>query len=190
MSKVLQKYFSAVKKIIPEKSLLPTVGLDVGTYSCKAVALRKDGNRYTLTGWGRQRVESGDQKQAIRDVLAQLGSLSSAPFCAVSGKGSLIRYIDLPKMSLSDLKKSFAIEVDKYFPFPVEQIYTDCCILDSSRKDGKMSVLVAAAKKDMVDSRLSLLAELGWQTDFISLNAIALNNRTNSPSPPPSGFPY
>lgn len=39
-----------------------------------------------------------------------------------------------------------------------------------------MSVMAAAAKKDIVDQRVKLLTDLGVQPDFIGINAVALAN--------------
>jgi type IV pilus assembly protein PilM len=176
MQPIMQKYFSAIKKIIPEKEKRPFVGLDIGSYSCKAVELKKEGTTFQLTGWGVELVQNGDKKKAIRDLLARMSSIPDSPVTAVSSKGTLIRYIEMPRMALLDLKKSFALEADKYFPFPIEQIYTDCFILDPNSKDNKMHVLVAAAKKEIVDDRIALLGDLGIHSDFITLNPIAVAN--------------
>lgn len=85
----------------------------------------------------------------------------------------------MPKMSLADLKRSFSFEVDKYFPFPKDQIFTDCHILDPQGIDNKLPVLVAAAKKELVHDRMKLLTSAGLQADFITLNSIAIANVFN-----------
>ena len=92
------------------------------------------------------------------------------------GKGTLIRYIDMPRMSLEDLKSSFDIEADKYFPFAQNQIYTDCFILDAKEKSKNMSVMAAAAKRELIDRRIKLLEELGMPVEFVGLNPIVLAN--------------
>ncbi|MDO8581112.1 MAG: type IV pilus assembly protein PilM, partial [Candidatus Omnitrophota bacterium] len=108
-----------------------------------------------------------------------LPSVLKSPFTAVSGKGTLIRYIEMPEMSLPELRDAFAIEADKYFPFAQDQIYTDCYILESDPKRKKMQVMVAAAKKELIDERVKLLTELGSQVEFIGINPIALANALN-----------
>ena len=82
-------------------------------------------------------------------------------------------------MTLEDLRNSFELEADKYFPFPSDQIYTDCYIVDPEGKNKQMSVIVAAAKKEMVDERIKLLSDLGLTTDFVGINSIALANAIN-----------
>ena len=187
MSPLLQKYFSAIKKILPIRENLPSVGLDIGTSACKVVVLQKDAGAYRLLSWAIEPVRNGDQKQAVKKLLSGVVPAPQSVLMAVSGKGTLIRYIDLPRMALSDLKKSFAIEADKYFPFPLDRIYTDCHILDANGKDNKMAVLVAAAKKELIDDRLAMMTELGLPTDFISLDAIAIANAVHVLGLTPAG---
>ncbi len=172
-----------LKRVIPERAAVPMLGLDIGTYACKGVKMKKTGSGYTLLDWAVVPVEAGDQKKAIKQIVQKMSADHMAPLTAVNGKGTLIRYIELPRMPLADLKKCFAIEADKYFPFPLDRIYTDCHILDTTLKDNKMLVLVAASKKEIVDDRVSLLTELGYHPDFISLNAVAISNIINVLNP-------
>ena len=128
MSELLNKYLAIVKKALPEQKILPLVGLDIGINSCKMVELRKKGSTFEISNWGIEPFAGGNVKDAVQKVLGRLSTPTVSPATAVFGKGTLIRYINIPRMSLDDLKRSFAYEADKYFPFPKEQIYTDCYI--------------------------------------------------------------
>jgi type IV pilus assembly protein PilM len=79
-------------------------------------------------------------------------------------------------MSESDLKKAFTIEADKYFPFPKETVYIDCHIADPKGTDRKMSVFIAAVKKEMVDGRLKILKDAGIEPVVVTLGGIAVAN--------------
>ena len=176
MKKIIDKYFSVVKKFIPEQEEKSLVGLDIGINSCKMVELKADSNSYKLINWAIEPVTINGHEQVITSLLSKLKFPTNNPITAVGGKGTLIRYIDMARMSIDDLRKSFSLEADKYFPFPADQIYTDCFIVDPKADDNKMSVLVASAKKEIVDARVQLLTKLGLQTNFIALNPIALVN--------------
>jgi type IV pilus assembly protein PilM len=173
---LIEKYFAIVKSFIPQQEAKPLVGLDIGINSCKMVELKKKGSTYELVSWAITPIVSGDVKQAIKSVMAKLSIPNITPATAVSGKGCLIRFIDLPRMSPDDLKRSFAYESDKYFPFPRDQIYLDFFVADEVMKDNKMAVLVAAVKKEIVDDRVKLLTDMGLQVSVISLNSIAIAN--------------
>ena len=176
MHPLLEKYLQAVKDILPQNTPTPSVGLDIGMESCKAVELIKKGDSFEILRWAVETVENENLEGAVRKICGRLNITSKAPYTAVSGKGTLIRFIDMPRMSVEDLKKSFDIESDRYFPFPKEQIYTNCYILDQESQDKQMSVLVAAAKKDIIQERMKLLSSLGLPCSFIGVNSIAVAN--------------
>ena len=126
---LLQKYFSTIKQFLPSEQKTSAVGLDIGTGECKLVELAKADNQFELVSWAIEPINNGDVNTAIQKILGELTTPCSSLYTSVFGKGTLIRYIDMPKMSLDDLKSSFEIEADKYFPFAQDQIYTDCYIL-------------------------------------------------------------
>lgn len=174
--KILEQYLSLVKKLLPDKEGISSVGIDIGFHSCKMVEIAKAGNTFQLNSFAIEPVINANMAEAIKAVLAKTKKSTRSPYTSVFGKGTLIRCVTMPRMPLEDLKKSLAIEADKYFPFAQDQIYTDCYILDDSGEDKKMPVLVAASKKEIVDARIKLLTDLGLQVDFITLNPIAIAN--------------
>lgn len=179
ISTFFEKYLETVKRFIPKQEDKPLLGLDIGARSCQMVEVKKKGSSYELQNWAVEQNPSGDPKPAIKKLLTRWTGQHISPATAVSGKGCLIRFIDLPRMSPDDLKKSFTYEADKYFPFPRDQIYMDFYVVDEAAKDNKMSVLIAAVKKDLIDERIKLLSESGLQTEVISLNSIAVANAIN-----------
>lgn len=176
MRNLVTKYFDFVRKIVPDREAPLQVGLDIGRTSCKMIQLKPQGEGFEITNWGVEPIAGGETAKAVSALLGRLSPPAASPNASVSGKGSLIRYIDLPRMNAQDAKKSFSLEADKYFPFSINQIYLDCFILDPESKTEKMSVLAAASKKELVDDRMDLLKGLGLQPDFITLDAVALMN--------------
>lgn len=175
MHPILQTYFATIKQFLPDQKQEFAVGLDVGSGYCKLVEIAKTDKSYKLLNWAIEPVNNGDTNAAIKKILTTV-ELPKIVYTSVFGKGTLIRYIDMPRMPLDELKNSFSIEADKYFPFAQDQIYTDCYILDPQGKTKQMPVLAAAAKKDLVDQRVKLLTDLGIQVNFLGLNPIALAN--------------
>ena len=101
------------------------------------VEVRPKGSSFELIQWGSEPFSNNDPSDAIKKLLAQTESPMKSPATAVQGKGTLIRYVELPKMSLDDLRKSFVYEADKYLPFTADQIYLDCMILDQKKIKGE-----------------------------------------------------
>ncbi len=151
-------------------------GLDIGTHSSKMVVLKKTAGRLELLHCSIEPIDQGDEKASVKSLLKKV-SINPLPCrTALFGRGTLLRVVETTRMSASELKKSFAFEADRYFPFPAKDVFMDCAIIDSKRKDNKMTVLIAVAKKELVNERLKLLKEIGLPVDHIGLNAIALAN--------------
>lgn len=180
IKKLFQQYLDFVKKYIPEPRVHSSVGIDIGLSSCKMVEVKPKGNSFELIQWGIEPIVNGNPSAAVQALLSKTAHPQNAPATAVQGKGTLIRYIDLPRMSLEELKKAFTYEADKYLPFSADQIYLDFMILDPKGKGTKMTVLVAAAKREIINERMELLKNAGIQPDFITLNPIAMGNVINT----------
>jgi len=179
MSAILNKYFDVIKKLIPEKVVHPTIGLDIGSNFVKAVQLRRQGANYEILNWTIEPIQQRDTLAATKKVVSKLYLDSKSIATSIAGKGTLIRYIDMPKMPIADLRNSIDIEADKHFPFPKEQIYTDCYVLNSIDSSSIMQVMVAAAKKEIIESRMKFLASLDVKANFIGINSIAISNVFN-----------
>lgn len=178
MSEYLKRYFNFIRQFIPAKSVAPAVGIDMGAGDCKMVEIIFRENQFFLNHWDTKNF-GDDAATSLKSILDGLEVPTKSPNIAVFGKGSLIRYVELPRMTLDDLKKSFAIESDKYFPFEQDQIYTDCAILDPDGKGKKMMVIAAAARREIVDEQVALFEKLGLHINIVSMNAVVLLNVIN-----------
>ncbi len=178
---LLDYYFKLIKRMFPVTAQASTVGLDIGSFSCKAVEVSCKNGILELVRWAVEPVAEPDERSihvSLSKVCSAFG-LQEKPrpvIAALGGKGTLVRYVDMPKMSAVDLRRAFVIEADKYFPFPKDSIYTDCHVLDTFDANRRMTVLVAAIKKDMVDGRIKLLKDSGFDPFAISLNSVAIAN--------------
>ncbi len=175
---ISNQYLFFIKRFIPESESKTSVGIDIGKNSCKMIELRRRDNIYQLINWAVEPIFNADIESSLKNTLNKLTIPNHSPNTAVFGKGTLIRYIEMPRMTLEEVKKSVAVEADKYFPFSQEEIYIDCFILEPGNRD-KMPVMVAASKKKLIDERIALLNKLGLHADFIGLNSIAIANILN-----------
>ncbi len=165
-----------INRFFPKSRLTTVVGIDIGTSSVKAVEIARTNNSFEIYHWALEPIEGSDTKAALKRLFLHMNIKDQIPVTSVSGKGALIRYIDMPRMTPEELRKSFVYEIDKYFPFDPQSIYTDCYITDPQSKEKKMSVLVAAAKKELVDERIKLFKEAGMNLTYVTTDAIAMAN--------------
>lgn len=175
---LLEKYFSLIKSFLPKPKEIVTsaIGLDIGQANAYFVEIDRDDDGYIVKGWGAKPIMADDQANTVRVLFEGYDHSNENIYTAIAGKGTLIRYINMPQMSIDDAKSSFSIESEKYFPFNQNQIFTDCYVLQDAETDKNINLLAAAAKKEMVNDRIALLQELDISSDFIGINSIALAN--------------
>jgi type IV pilus assembly protein PilM len=150
-------------------------GLDIGNSYVKAVQLTGKDNDLVLSAFDIAKVEEKleGQRKALESVAKKL-SIKEVNI-SVSGPWTVVRYIELPKMTYDELKSSMKFEAEKYIPFSIKDVILDCQIIETTPK-GKIKVLLAAAKKDMIAERVNLLEKAGLSVSLIDCDAFAVSN--------------
>lgn len=185
---LFDQYLRCVNRFFPQPYHFPVIGIDIGSSSIKALDMVFSAGTLHVRRWAIEPVLDKSIPHLLKEVARRMPWDEAVVISSFSGKGSMSRYVQMPRMSLEDLRKSMNFDMDKYFPFDPQTIYMDCAILDPESKtsgqggsavkgkDKKMFVLLAAVKKDMVEERLKLFKEAGLELDQITLNSIALAN--------------
>jgi type IV pilus assembly protein PilM len=179
MNPLIESYFEFIKRLILAcQGDSGVIGLDIGPLACRAVELCRKKGGFEVVRWITEPIEGVDEKSAINRLLEKLGPAARTRpvVLSLSGKGTLIRHVDIPRMANSDFRKAFPLEAEKYFPFPKETVYMDFFILDPKGQDKKMSVIVAAVKKDIVEGRLKLFKECGIEPVSVTIISVAVAN--------------
>lgn len=157
------------------------VGLDVGTSSVKALALTslKSGS-FQLDCFSIQQIEGDRSKEkivsAVKQAISALAVKAQKVVISVSGQSVVVRQVLFPAMTDEELKSAIAFEAEKYIPFNINEVYLDAQIIDKKTSDNKVKVLIAAAKKELVDEHLALLKEAGLEVEAIDSDSVAVTN--------------
>jgi type IV pilus assembly protein PilM len=95
----------------------------------------------------------------------------------LSGHSVIVKKISLPEMTEAELEESIHWEAEQYIPFDIDDVNLDFQIIEEgSTEEGKMDVLLVAAKKDKIDDYTDLLIQAGLQPAVVDLDAFALQN--------------
>ncbi|HNX91148.1 MAG TPA: type IV pilus assembly protein PilM, partial [Candidatus Omnitrophota bacterium] len=113
--------------------------------------------------------------KVIKETLEEVDIKPSQVNLSISGANVIVRFITMPVMSKEHLENAMVFEAEKYIPFNVNEVIMDFHILGSPEK-GQMNVLLAAAKKDYVQSQIELMEKLGIGINVIDVNAFAVFN--------------
>jgi type IV pilus assembly protein PilM len=172
-------FFNNQLKRILKPSFLTTqrysVGLDIGSAYVKAVSLERHDKILNITGFGCERIDV-DLKNTIKKVLFNLPIRKKELAMSISSQSVVLRYVNMPLLNDEELAKSMTFELEKYIPFKKEEVNIDFAVLKKNQDTNKMSVLIAAAKKDLVESRISILRELGYATAVVDVCSLSVAN--------------
>ncbi len=154
------------------------LGVDIGTDSIKAVELTSQGDELVLTGYGQIEVPSGaEHADALSDLLKACNFHSRRASTSVSGRSVIVRFLSMVDVPESNLKSAIRFEADKYIPFELDEVVMDCVRLHgTSGEQGEMRVLLVAAKRDVVDTRVQLLRKVGLEPGLIDVDPFAVGN--------------
>ena len=162
------------------------IGLDVGSYAVKAVALQSNKDRITLQGYAQARIDNQDLGEVIKRVVGQLGLKSKRVVTAVSGRSVIVRQVDTPKLQDAELKQHITYEADKYIPFGTEEVIIDCQPMPGKpgSTDNTQQVMLVAVRKGFVQEHLSSLRAAGLMPEVIDVDVFALANAYELLGPP------
>ena len=89
----------------------------------------------------------------------------------------IIKKISMPVTGQKELRGSLAMEAEQYIPYPIDEVIIDGHILSSDDRYGQMSVLLVAARKEVVNSYIQAIALTKLlKPTLIDVDALALYN--------------
>ena len=164
-----------------------TVGLDIGSGYIKVVVINHGSGQPVLEKVAMARVpddaivegEVMDPSlvaETVRGLLARAQIKTRDVVVAVGGRDVIIKKILMDRMKESEAREVMPWEADQHVPFDKENVELDFQILDPDADGLQMQVLLVAAKRELVESKLVLLAEIGLEASVIDVEAFALHN--------------
>ncbi len=164
-----------------------TVGLDIGSGYIKAVMINHGSGQPVLEKVALARVADDAIVEgeimdptvvadAVRALLAQAQLKVKEVVVAIGGRDVIIKKIQMDRMKDAEARDVIRWEADQHVPFDPENVELDFQILDPDSDGLQMQVLLVAAKRELVESKLTLLAEIGLDASVIDVEAFALHN--------------
>jgi type IV pilus assembly protein PilM len=162
------------------------VGVDIGSRAIKVVALEGDGSKrkprlkgYSVTATPRATESPSDKALAevVRKGVADVGADDKHVRASISGNTVVVRYIRMPQMALEELRSAIRYEAGQHIPFDVKDVELDCAILrPSTNGDGKMDVMLVAARKNACEHVMAILKAAGLGAQCIDADPVAMIN--------------
>jgi type IV pilus assembly protein PilM len=164
-----------------------TVGLDIGSGLIKVVVIdhskgEPEITRVAITPLLADAIVEGEimdpgiVSEAITSTLASAGVKSKSIVTAVGGRDVIIKKIQIERVKEQQARELMRWEAEQHVPFDMESVELDFQILDPFDEGLEMNVLLVAAKRELVETKIRLLTDAGLTPSMVDVDAFALHN--------------
>ncbi len=162
-----------------------TVGLDIGSGLIKVVVIDHSKGEPELTHVATtpvlaDAIVEGEvmDPAVLSDAIKGLftGLKQKRVVIAVGGRDVIVKRIQVDRMKESDAAEVVRWEAQQHVPFDVEGVELDFQVLDPEGDGLQMDVLLVAAKRELVETKITLLADAGLEAETVDVDAFALHN--------------
>ncbi len=164
-----------------------TVALDIGSGLIKLVVIDHGSGEPVLTKVAFTSVvdgaivegevmDPGIVADAVSGLLSTAGIKAKRVVTAVGGRDVIIKKISMDRMKESEAREQIRWEAEQHVPFDMDNVELDFQILDPEGDGLQMAVLLVAAKRELVETKQTLLSDVGLEAGIIDVDAFALHN--------------
>jgi len=167
------------------------VGLDIGSMMIKAVQFKgKDDKRQlaaaAVTELSQEVIDGMEEDmrdtliaETIKKLFKDNNIRSKNVITSLSGDDVIVRPVKLPFIPLDELPDVIAYEAENYIPLAIDQVVLDYEVLgevEEGEGQKKLSLVLVAAKEEVVDKHLQLVQSAGLNPTIIDVDCYALQN--------------
>ena len=167
----------------------PVLGIDISSAAVKLLELSRQGDRFRVESFAvaplppdavvDKNVASVEAVgKVIKSVVKQSGTRLKHAAVAVAGSAVITKVIPMPaSLSEEELEDQIALEAEQYIPYALEEVNLDFEVLGRNAKNPELNdVLLAASRRENVDSRVAALELAGLKAAIVDVEAYALEN--------------
>ncbi len=164
-----------------------TVGLDIGSGLIKVAVIdhsQKEPElvRVAVTPLLADAIVEGEVMdpgivaEAIQSALGAAGVKGKSVVTAVGGRDVIIKKIQIERVKEAQARELMRWEAEQHVPFDMESVELDFQILDPDADGTEMSVLLVAAKRELIEAKMRILTDAGLDGGVVDVDAFALHN--------------
>ena len=165
------------------------VGLDISSSAVKLLELSRRGDRFHVETYAVEPLPPNavNEKQiadpklvadSIARAVSRAGTRTKNVALAVAGASVITKIVQMSSsLSEHDMEEQIKAQADQYIPYPIEEVNLDFQILGGSDKGtGNSDVVLAACRKEQVESRCAAAEIAGLVPKVVDIEAYALEN--------------
>lgn len=158
------------------------IGLDIGSWSVKAIEVAKKGSCYELVSAGVRTIppaEPGEEKdlnvlRAVSDCLDTMQTQSNYAVAAVAGQDVAVRNFAFPGLTKDEIDGAVMLEAAQVCPFGIDQTVVDFDIVAHDAK--RVCGVLAAATEQVIENKKRIIDSCSMQTVLMDVEGLALIN--------------
>lgn len=170
------------------KKLSAAVGVDIGTQTIKVATIKSTKDGYAITGLGVAPTPEGTvdhtgifDPQSLGTVLKGLvastsGGVRDVVFCIAGQSAVVVRILEVPRMSDTELADHMQWEIQRNIPFAETNVVSDFRPIDNPKLAGSqnMEVVMAVSPRSAIETVLSLIKTAGCRPGAIDVEPLGL----------------
>lgn len=170
-----------------ENKTVPVIGVDISSTAVKLIELSESGGRYRVESYAvvplppnavveKNINEAGQVGEALVKALQQSKSKLTDAAVAVAGSSVITKVIQMDAaLKDEDMESQINLEADQYIPYALEEVAIDFEVLGPARdNDEQVDVLLAACRKENVESRVDALDVAHLEAKVVDIEAYAV----------------
>lgn len=168
---------------------VPVLGIDISSSAIKLLELRRGTDGYEIVAFAieglppsavvdKQINEPEAVGEAIARAVNRAGTKTKMAAVAVAGSSVITKIITMPAtLKEADMEEQIKIEADQYIPYSIEDVNLDFQIIGPTENtDETVDVLLAACRRETVESRITVLELAGLTPKIVDIEAFVLEN--------------
>jgi type IV pilus assembly protein PilM len=170
------------------RALTELLGVDIGTTSIKMCLLKKTKDGFKLQKYAKKTYEQDLLHDGtivdrafvageLKHLLQEQGVQVKAAATALSSYTVITKRVPMPLLDKEALEQSISLEVESVIPYPLRDIYYNYYVMGTDDdKETTMTVLIVAAKKEIVDAYMNVFKLAGLNLLILDVDVFAITN--------------
>jgi general secretion pathway protein L len=114
-------------------------------------------------------LEPAQGAAAVRGLLERAGETRGRARIALAPREALVRRVSMPAATEENLETVLGFEMDRLTPFRADEVYYDHRVTGRDVAAGTISVLLAVARREIVDARIEQARALGLSVQGVAV---------------------
>ncbi|MGH7860165.1 MAG: hypothetical protein ACREQY_22795, partial [Candidatus Binatia bacterium] len=173
-------------RLLPARRSDSLVAVDVATRAVRAIHVRRERESLVLDGYRLARLgddPSGDDLEGAFRQAVELRVGSEPVAVCVTSPDAAIRKVDLPPMSLQELRQALPWEARRHIAGLAEGSIVDAQVLSPGAESSPMEILLVAFPRPQYERLEGLCDRLGVPAAFVDVGQLSTMNAFLGPRP-------